>query len=71
VYWRGGVFISIKNCIDCWELWAEEDFEMIATEVKFRDTKFTWEIVGIYRAPHEDIRVLQNWQSKLDMQEIV
>jgi hypothetical protein len=28
---------------------------MIAVEVKGRDPKFTWEIVGIYRAPYEDM----------------
>ena len=26
---RGGVFICVKNYIDCRELWADEDFEMI------------------------------------------
>jgi len=33
--------------IDCRELWVDEDFEMIAFEERGRDTKFTWEIVGI------------------------
>ena len=28
-------------------------------EVKGRDPKFTWEIVGIYRAPNEDMRVIE------------
>jgi hypothetical protein len=28
---------------------------MIAVEVKRKDPKYTWEIVGIYRAPNEDI----------------
>ena len=51
----GGVFICVKNYIDCRELWADEDFEMIAIEVKGRDTKFTWEIVIIYRALNEDM----------------
>jgi hypothetical protein len=32
---------------------------MIAVEVKGRDQKFTWEIVGIYRAPNEDMRVIE------------
>jgi hypothetical protein len=44
---------------------------MIAIEVNYTDTKFTWEIVGIYRAPNEDMRVLENWQPKLDMLEIL
>jgi len=45
------VFICVTNYIDSRELWVEEDFEMAATGVKGRDTKFTWEIIGIYRAP--------------------
>jgi hypothetical protein len=36
---------------------VEEDFKIIAVEVKGRDPKFTWEVVGIYRAPNEDMRV--------------
>jgi len=32
---------------------------MIAVEVEGRDAKFTWEIVGIYRAPNEDMRVIE------------
>ena len=55
----GGVFIWVKNYIDCRELWADEDFDKIAIELKGRDTKFTWEIVGIYRAPNEDMRVFE------------
>jgi hypothetical protein len=56
---RGRVFISVKNYIDCRNLWADEDFEMLAIEVKGRDPKFTWEIVGIYRAPNDDMRVME------------
>jgi hypothetical protein len=36
----GGVFICVKNDR---ELWIDDDFEMIAVEVKGRDPKFTWE----------------------------
>jgi len=32
---------------------------MIAVEIKGRDPKNTWEIVGIYRAPNEDLRLLE------------
>jgi hypothetical protein len=53
------VFICIKNYIDCRELWTDDDFGMIAVEVKGRDPKFTLEIVGIYRAPNEDMRVIE------------
>jgi len=55
----GGVFICVKNYIDCRELWTDEDFEMVAVEVKGRNPKCTWEVVGIYRAPNEDMRVIE------------
>jgi hypothetical protein len=32
---------------------------MLAVEVKRRNQKFTWEILGMYRAPNEDMRVLE------------
>jgi hypothetical protein len=35
---------------------------MIAVEVKGRDPKFTWEVVGIYRAPNEDMQVKKDWR---------
>jgi hypothetical protein len=47
------VFICVKKYIACMELWSYKDFEMIAMEVKGRDVKFTWEIIGIYRALDE------------------
>ena len=57
---RGGeVFICVKNYTDCRELWTDEDFEMLAVEVKGRNTKFTWEVVGMYRAPKEDMRAVE------------
>ena len=43
----------LKKYIDCRELRVDEDFEMIAIEVKGREPKFTWEIVGTYRAPND------------------
>jgi len=49
------MFICVKNYIDCRELWTDEDFEILAVEVKGRDPKFTWEIAEIYRAPNEDM----------------
>ena len=53
--WGGGC-ICAKNNIACSELWVEDEFEIIAVEVNL---KCTWEIVGIYRAPNEDIRVIE------------
>lgn len=41
------------------ETWADEDFKMIGIEVKGRDPKSTGEIVGVYRAPNEDLRVIE------------
>jgi len=55
----GGVLVCVKNYIDCRELWTDDDFEMIPVEVKGRDPKFTSEIVRIYRAPNEDMRVIE------------
>jgi hypothetical protein len=53
------VFICVKNCNECRELWTDEDFELIAVKVKGRDPKITWEIVGIYRPPNEYMRVVE------------
>jgi hypothetical protein len=53
------VFILVKNYIDCRELWADKDFEMMAIEVKGSDPKFIWEIVGIYIAPNDNMRVIE------------
>jgi hypothetical protein len=53
----GEVFICVKNNT-CSELWVDE-FEIIAVEVKGSDSKDTWEIVGIYRAPNEDVWVIE------------
>jgi len=58
------VFICVKNYIDCRELWADEDLETITIEVKGRDPKFTWEIVGIYRAPNGYMRVMERLGGK-------
>ena len=64
---RGGeVFICVINYITCAELWVDEVYEMITVEVKRSDPKLTWEIVGTYRAPNEDMRLLKklaDWQN--------
>jgi hypothetical protein len=54
-----GVFICVKNYVSCAELWLDEGFEMIAVEVKGMNPKYTWEFIGIYRAPYEDMRVIE------------
>jgi len=40
-------------------LWTDEVFEMIAVEVKGGNPKCAWEVVGVYRAPNEDMRVIE------------
>ena len=55
------MFICFKNNIDCSELWIDDDFEIIAVEVKGLDSKYTWETVGMYRAPNEGIRVIERF----------
>jgi hypothetical protein len=55
----GGVFICVKNCITCAEQFFGEVCEMIAVEVKCMDPKNTWEIVGVYRPPNGDLRLLE------------
>jgi len=55
----GGVFICVKNYIDCSVLWTDEVFEIIAVEVKGGNPKFSWEVVGVYTAPNEDMRVIE------------
>jgi hypothetical protein len=58
----GGVFICVKDYNACAEQWVDENFETIAVEVNGRDRKFTWEIVGTYRAPNEDMGVIETWR---------
>jgi hypothetical protein len=61
-----GVFICVKDYIACTELWVYKDFQIIAAEVKGRDPKFTWEIIGTYRAPNEDMRVIERLAARTD-----
>jgi hypothetical protein len=61
----GGVFICVKNYIACRELWTDEDFEMLAVEVKSRNPKFTWEVVGTYKTPNEDMRTIERLRARI------
>ena len=67
----GGVFICVKNYIDCRELWADQDFEMIAIEVKGRDPKFTWEIQVSTEPQTMTCELWKCWQTELVTQEIL
>jgi hypothetical protein len=48
----GGVFISVKNFV-CMK-WVDE-----VVEIKGMDPKYSWEIMGIYRAPNEDMLAIE------------
>jgi hypothetical protein len=61
------VFIFAKYCIASVELWAGKDFQMIAVGVKGKDNKFAQEIVGIYGAPNEDMRVIVRLATQTDV----
>jgi hypothetical protein len=45
---------------------VDENSEVIAVEVKGSNPKFTWEIVVIYRAPNEDMRVIERFAARTD-----
>ena len=53
------MFICVKNYITCAELWVDKVYEMTAVDVKGRDRKITWKILGVYRAPKEDMILLE------------
>jgi hypothetical protein len=38
---------------------ADEESEIIAIEIKGKNPKSTWEIIGAYRAPNEDMRAIE------------
>ena len=54
-----GAFICVKNIIASTEVCVDVNFEMIAVEVKGMDSKYAWHIIGIYRAPNDDMLVLE------------
>ena len=49
------MFFCVKNFVASTELWVDNDFVMIAVEVKGMDPKCMWEIIGIHRAANEDM----------------
>jgi hypothetical protein len=54
-----GASICVKNIIAFTEICVDFDFEMIADEVKGMDSKCTWHITGIYRAPTDDMLAIE------------
>jgi hypothetical protein len=59
----GGVFICVRYSIACTELWVDEDYEIIAVEVKGLVPKHTWEIIAICRAPNGDMSAIERLAS--------
>jgi hypothetical protein len=60
----GRVFMCVKNFIASTELSVDDDFDMIAFEVKVVDRKYTYEIIGIFRYLHIQMRIcwrLNDW----------
>jgi len=55
-----GIFICVKNYIDCRELWINVNFELLAIEVKGRNPKYNREVVGMHRAPNEDMSAIES-----------
>jgi hypothetical protein len=60
-----GDFMCIKNIIASTELLVDDDFDKIVVEVKGMDAKYTWEIIGIYRTPNEDILAIEGSTARL------
>jgi len=54
-----GDFMCFKNIIACSEICSDVDFEKIAFEVKGVVANFMWEIIGIYRAPNDDMLAIE------------
>jgi len=53
------VFIFVKNILASIELWVDDDFELIAVEMKGMDPKYPWETTCIYRARNESILAIE------------
>jgi hypothetical protein len=59
-----GCVYCVKNNIACTDLCVGDDLEILTVEVKGSDPNWTWEVVGIYRAPNEDIRVIERFAAR-------
>ena len=53
------IFIRVKSIIAPTELWVDDDFEIVAVEKKEVDPKYSYKIIGIYRAPNQDILAIE------------
>jgi uncharacterized protein YijF (DUF1287 family) len=66
----GGVFFCVKNISASTELCIDVNFEMIGVEVKEIDLNFKWQIIGIYRAPHENMLAIERSSTPTLLREI-
>ena len=55
----GRVFICVENISASTELWVDDDFEMIAVEVKGMNPKYTLEIIDFYRDENDDMFAIE------------
>jgi hypothetical protein len=53
------VVVGFLSVLKILLLWVNEDFEMIAVELKERDRKYAWKIIRFYRAPNEDMLAIE------------
>jgi TATA-box binding protein (TBP) (component of TFIID and TFIIIB) len=66
----GGVFFCVKNIIASTELCIDVNFEMIAVEEEELVLNYTWEIIGIYRAPNENMLAIERSATRTLLREI-
>ena len=52
------MIICVRKSINCRELWKDYDFEIIAVEIMGSTQANNREIVGIYRAPNEEMSAI-------------
>jgi hypothetical protein len=64
-------FYGFNNLTASTELWVDDNLEMIAFEVKEMDPKYTWGIISIYRAPNEDILVIEGLAPRTSLTRLI
>jgi hypothetical protein len=61
----GGVYFCLKNALHAWNYGGTRIWDG-SSGVKSRDTKFTGELTGIYRAPNEGMRFIERLATRTD-----
>ncbi len=49
----GGVFICIKDNFEATEAWVDDKFEIIGVDIRDKNSKNQWEIIGAYRSQQD------------------